>query len=104
MTLDRPVLNINPITLTSAAPNVGDVILVSGYDLLNEDASVVARFSGTAAIFRTQGAQTDRGGALLGGGAIFHLQDGLHLYADYDGYYAGNETSHTGLVGARLSF
>ncbi|MBL4864433.1 MAG: autotransporter outer membrane beta-barrel domain-containing protein [Rhodobiaceae bacterium] len=92
------------IDLTTQVAVTPEVRVGGIYDLLNEDASVVARFSGTAATFRTQGAQTDRGGALLGGGAVFHLQDGLHLYADYDGYYAGNETSHTGLVGARLSF
>ena len=90
--------------LTSQISVTPEVRVGGIYDLLNEDASVVARFTGTASSFRTQGAQTDRGGAVLGGGAVFHLQDGLHLYADYDGYFAGNETSHTGLVGARLSF
>ncbi len=74
------------------------------YDLLNEDPAITARFTGTAPSFRSQGVETERGGALLGAGVLLNVSENLSFYADYEGFLAGNETSHTTLVGTRFRF
>jgi subtilase-type serine protease len=74
------------------------------YDLIDDASNVTARFLGTAATFQTNGAQTDRAGALVGAGAVLSIGSGLQIYADYDGYFAASETAHTGLVGVRARF
>lgn len=86
------------LTLTPEA-RVGGI-----YDLIDDDASVTARFVGAGTGFTSAGAETDRGGALIGAGAVLGIGDDVQVYADYDGYFAGNETAHTGLVGVRARF
>lgn len=73
-------------------------------DLFDEDPSATARFLGTGAGFQTRGAETDRGGALLGAGAVLSVGDDVQFYADYDGYFADAETAHTVLAGFRARF
>eukprot|EP00435_Cladocopium_sp_Y103_P078028 s1_g1767.t1 len=104
-------LNISAVTRLSKELSIGESasfepeLRVGGvYDLLNEDQSITARFTGTTPSFRSQGVETDRGGALVGAGVLLNLAENISFYADYEGYFAGNETSHTTLVGTRFRF
>lgn len=107
----RSALNLSAVMRFSKELSLGESISFEPelrfggvYDLLNEDPSVTARFTGTAPSFRSQGVETDRGGALVGAGVLLNVAENLSFYADYEGYFAGNETSHTTLVGTRLHF